>query len=157
MAVTASPGHPPLANSTGVVWIPSTTDQSTCDPATFVPPAPDERPRLEPADWRECAALHSQWVAANGTLRVVVPHPVSCHANAFVPLVQARDCVLAVKPLDAAKAPFTVGDADVATLLYTSLLQFSSGTLLAVGGVVNCEDASGERAALSWRIAKTAR
>lgn len=134
-AVAGRPLAAPLSlNGTSILWKPSATPQSTCCPATF---GFDEG--LEPADWRECAALYSSRMAENGTFSLA-------RADAYVPVVEATDCTLAVKPLDAAMGPYTIGSKDVELLLDRSLRGYSHGTGLAVGG----------KAGLLWKISKSA-
>ncbi|PNY19957.1 Uncharacterized protein TCAP_07431 [Tolypocladium capitatum] len=143
-AVVAAGHHPPFANVTGVSWTPSPTARSTCDQATFAFDA-----SLEPADWRQCAALYSAWTAENGTFCVT-----KADCKAYLLVAQHTGCALAVEPMDARKGPYTIGDKDVEALLYNSLSNFSHGTLLAVRGVIKCDVASGGRAGLAWQISK---
>ncbi|PWI67766.1 hypothetical protein PCL_02687 [Purpureocillium lilacinum] len=158
----------PIANTTGLSWTPAADHQTTCErPATF---AAD--PSLEPANWRECAALYSSWATENGTFRLLPERQQAekklsgrdgdgvgseYDADSFLVLLRETDCVLAVRPMDPAKAPFTVGDRDVNMLLEESLKNYSHGTELAVSGVVKCADAGGEKAGLMWQLAKTAK
>lgn len=141
----AAAGRIPFTNATGISWTPSATEQSTCDQATF---AFDES--LDPADWRECAALYSAWGAENGTFRVV-----DVDGKAYVPVIQQKDCTLAVEPMDAGNGTYRIGDKDVREMLDNSLKNFSHGTLLAVRGVVKCDVDGGGRAGLAWQISKT--
>ncbi|KAL3962843.1 hypothetical protein ACCO45_004366 [Purpureocillium lilacinum] len=151
----------PIANTTGLSWTPAADHQTTCErPATF---AAD--PSLEPANWRECAALYSSWATENGTFRLLPERQQAekksnsggdgddgvgseYDADGFLVLLRETDCVLAVRPMDPAKAPFTVGDRDVNMLLEESLKNYSRGTELAVSGVVKCADAGGEKSRL---------
>lgn len=142
----ALPGAP-LANASVPTWTPAAVHQTACDSATATF---DDDEALAPADWRQCAALSSAWATENGTFTLR-----ATTAADWVPLARAKDCVLAVRPLDPARGPFTIGDGDVAELLRSSLQRFSHGTEVAVSGVVKCPDAGQEMAGLVWHLAKT--
>lgn len=140
-------GSSPFANATGVSWRPSPAGQYTCGPIRLAP-----APALDAADWRQCAALYSQWVAENGTFGVA-----NADARpAYLPLLRQTDCALAVAPLALTAGPFLVGSRDIEAMLQRSLNEYSSGTLLAVHGTVECDVATGGRAPLSWRIFRLA-
>ncbi|KAJ6438840.1 necrosis-inducing factor domain-containing protein [Purpureocillium lavendulum] len=165
MVALASPATP-VVNTSSLSWTPAPDHQTTCEsPATFA-----SDPSLEPADWRECAAMYSSWAAENGTFRLLpgkklggtggendetVAAQEGGDNGGPVVLLRETDCVLAVRPMDPTKAPFTVGDRDVYMLLGESLKKFSHGTEVAVSGVVKCADVGGEKAGLMWQLAKT--
>lgn len=144
-AATALPNGSPFTNATGISWRPSQAAQCTCGSITF---AAD--PSLDPASWRQCAALYSHWTSENGTFGV---------ANAdghfsYRPLVGQTDCALAIAPLASTVGPYLIGSKDIEAILQRSLRDFSYGSLLAVNGTVECDVASGGRAPMSWRISK---
>ncbi|UNI18009.1 hypothetical protein JDV02_004310 [Purpureocillium takamizusanense] len=161
----------PIINTSSLSWTPAADHQTTCEsPATFA-----SDPTLEPANWRECAALYSSWAVENGTFRLFPERRQTEkeeqssgsggdggggngeNIDGFVVLLHETDCVLAVRPMDPAKAPFVVGDRDINMLLEESLKKFSRGTELAVSGVVKCADAGGEKAGLMWQLSKAAK
>jgi hypothetical protein len=141
----AMPASSFLPNSTGITWHPAHDTQSTCGPSTF-----SESPNIYPADWRECASLYSSWTSTNGTFSLV-----NVDANGFTPILHTTDCTLGVKPTNSSQGPFTIGDKDIKTLLFTSLRHFSAGTDLGVTGTVKCAAATGSQSDVNWRISKS--
>ncbi|KAM4063520.1 putative necrosis-inducing factor domain-containing protein [Hirsutella rhossiliensis] len=135
----------PFTNATGISWRPSQAAQRTCGPITF---AAD--PNLDPANWRQCAALYSHWTSENGTFGVANAD----HGPSYRPIVGQTDCALAVAPLASTTGPYLVGSKDIEAILQRSLRDFSYGSLLAVNGTVDCDVASGGRAPMSWKISK---
>ncbi|PHH73480.1 hypothetical protein CDD80_3809 [Ophiocordyceps camponoti-rufipedis] len=139
-------GLAPFNNITGVSWSTSQAALSTCDPATFAYDL-----SLDAADWRQCAALHSEWTTEKGFFRVARPD-----GRAYLPIVGETDCSLAVEPLSPLLGPYIIGNKDIENILFKSLHDFSRGTLLAVNGTVKCDTGNGERAPLAWKISKAA-
>ncbi|PHH80395.1 hypothetical protein CDD82_1761 [Ophiocordyceps australis] len=135
----------PFANATSLWWEPSTDAATTCDEASYA-----DDPKLDAANWRQCAALYSSLAGQNGSFHL-------SHGNngAAVPLLSQRDCILSVLPLDADKGPYTIGMRDAEAMLGNSLRNYSRGTLLSVKGLVKCDVAGGGRAGLSWQISKS--
>ncbi|PFH59827.1 hypothetical protein XA68_11845 [Ophiocordyceps unilateralis] len=136
----------PFNNITGVSWSTSPATLSTCDPAAF-----SYDLSLDAADWRQCAALHSQWTTEKGYFRVARPD-----RGAYVPILSETDCSLAVEPLGPLYGPYIIGNKDIEDILFKSLHDFSRGTLLAVNGTVSCDAGNGGRAPLAWKISKSA-
>lgn len=137
--------YPPFSHTAGVTWRPAAAAKSTCSFATFAFDA-----TIPPADWRQCAALYSSWTGEKGSFRLAASND-----EAFVPVIQMTDCTLGMEPVLADLGPYTVGSKDVEALLGLSLRNYSSGTLLAAGGIIKCDAAAGGRADLRWRISSS--
>ncbi|RDA90841.1 hypothetical protein CP533_1532 [Ophiocordyceps camponoti-saundersi (nom. inval.)] len=137
----------PFKNITGVSWSSLQAGLSTCDPATFAYDL-----SLDAADWRECAALHSEWTTEKGFFRVSKPD-----RGIYVPILSETGCSLAVEPHNPLFGPYIIGNQDVENILFHSLRDFSRGTLLAVNGNVSCDaTGTGVRVPLAWKISKPA-
>lgn len=136
----------PFTNATGISWRPSQAAQHNCGRIAIA-----SDPGLEAASWRQCAALYSHWTSENGTFGV----DNAGDSPAFRSLVAQTDCVLSIAPLASTTGPYLIGSKDVEAILQRSLADFSSGSMLAVNGTVECDIASGGRAPMSWRICKS--
>ncbi|KAK7397746.1 hypothetical protein QQX98_012887 [Neonectria punicea] len=160
------------AAETPITWMPTAHHQKACDEASFANEATDDP--VTPADWRDCAALYSEWASYNGTFSVG-------HANAsagaassydypaankskraakpksnvgYIPIMQSGSCTLALKP-GSLNQQLAVGDVDIGEILQNALNEHSSGTLLGARGDVNCAVRGPDKsakAAVGWQL-----
>ncbi|RCI16840.1 hypothetical protein L249_3036 [Ophiocordyceps polyrhachis-furcata BCC 54312] len=145
LANAAAISGAPFKNITGVSWRSSQAGLSTCDSATFAYDL-----SLDAADWRQCAALHSEWTTEKGFFRVSRPG-----RSVYVPILSGTGCSLAVEPHNPLFGPYIIGNQDIEHILFHSLREFSRGTLLAVNGNLSCDaSGTGVRVPLAWKISK---
>ncbi|RDA86900.1 hypothetical protein CP532_1875 [Ophiocordyceps camponoti-leonardi (nom. inval.)] len=138
-------GLAPFKNITGVSWSSMQSGLSTCDSATFAYDL-----TFDAADWRQCAALHSEWTTEKGFFRVSRPD-----RGVYVPILSGTGCSLSVEPQDPLFGPYIIGNQDIENILFHSLRDFSRGTLLSVNGNVSCDaTGTGVRVPLAWKISK---
>lgn len=150
--------------STPVVWIPAAHDQKACDSSSFS--ASTREDPIPYADWEACAQLYSSWDSFNGTFNIGNNADSAAgltldsraeieRANkvSYTPVLHSDSCTFALHSADLAQI-VAIGDVDIDEILKTALNEFSSGSLLAVKGSLNCS-VRGDRAAkaeLKWQL-----
>ncbi|KPM43253.1 hypothetical protein AK830_g3238 [Neonectria ditissima] len=175
-SVPATTSTAASAAVTPITWMPTAHHQKACDEASFANESSEDP--VTPADWRDCAALYSEWTSYNGTFSVghanasaagygappSYDYPAAAAASkraaktnsnaGYIPIVQSGSCTLALKP-GSLNQLLAVGDVDIAEILQNALNEHSSGTLLGARGDVNCAvrglDKS-VKAAVGWQL-----
>lgn len=172
-SVPATTSTVAAAAETPIWWMPTAHHQKACDEASFANESTDDP--VTPADWRDCAALYSEWASYNGTFSVGHANATAAGYGAppsydypatgkraakpksnagYIAIMQSGSCTLALKPssLDQLLA---VGDVDIGEILQNALNDHSSGTLLGARGDVNCAVRGADKtakAALGWQL-----
>lgn len=159
------------ATTDGTTFHPAAEEQNTCS----MPAAYRSYWRVPSSDWRDCAALYSDWAAEHhphGKFEVYALSDSSVatrDSSNFVTLVQYRSCSLEIQAAQGTmiKAKnqhisggtvttamttggnvktIKIGNEDIKDMLYNALIYYGTGSLLNVEGRIPCDSFVGNSA-----------